>query len=173
MEFIEKIEVAFDKVSPGLIGIREARAMDDRIIPGGLYEDLLKYKEACRLDKIETHWLQIPDEVLALPPVFPFFDDNGFKFILPAIMHWSTRNNFKKEKDPCNVAEYLVYKLLPESRKADKPNKLILNWNLSGEQIVVIIDWITMFVDQTKYTLTNLESEQLECWKLLLETKGY
>jgi hypothetical protein len=166
-ELIKKIEAVFAGVSPGAIGIRRAFAYDSRWNPGDLHEDPKLYREACEGDQREKDWREIPDELIAKAPVFPFFDDAGFKFVLPAVLHWGVRIDFDPARDRNFILEFLIYRLLPESRKADKPAVLAQRWKLTQDQIAVLLEWIDIYLSKTGKWLTPLKSQQLDRWKML------
>jgi hypothetical protein len=161
---IERIEQAFRDLPRGEIGIREAAAMDARLYRGGLHEDKKRYAQAVAAD-VEENWQDIPDEVLAADnAVLTYLDDAGFKFIMPAIMRWSLK---PATIDKNRVAEFLVMKLLPESRKADGPEVMAQRWKLSTAQIIVIVEWLESYLSRHRPYPGALEAAQLERWREL------
>jgi hypothetical protein len=165
-ELIKKIEAAFAGVPPGVVGIRQAFAFDS-LKPGDLHENPKLYREACEGDQREKDWREIPDELIAKASVFPFLDDAGFKFVLPAVLHWGVRIDFDLARDRNFILEALVYRLLPERRKADKPDVLAQRWKLTQDQIAVLIEWIDIYLSKTGKLLSALKSQQLERWRTL------
>ena len=126
----------------------------------------MRYAQAHAAD-IEDNWQDIPDEVLAADSaVFSYLDDAGFKFVMPAIMRWSLR---PATIDENNVAEFFAMKLLPESRKADKPDTMAQKWKLTKEQIIVITEWLEDFLSKHRPYPSALVAAQLECWKELAD----
>ncbi len=115
---------------------------------------------------MEEDYKDIPDEVLAAPPVFNFLDDAGFKFVMPAIMRWSLKSTTEDKKE---VLAFFAYKLIPESRKADKPDVLAQKWKLSKEQIQVIVEWLEFYTFNYLTYPSELEAAQIERWKKLAE----
>lgn len=162
-DLIIRIEQAFQNVPKGEVGLREAAAIDARCYEGGLYEDKKCYALARAAD-VEEDYRDIPDEVIAAPPVFPYLDDAGFKFVMPAIMRWSLKPSAKDEND---VIAFFAMQLLPESRKADKPEVLAQKWNLSKEQIVVIVEWLEFYISNYLNYPSALVAAQFERWKKL------
>jgi hypothetical protein len=163
-DLMKRIEQAFQDVPRGEIGIREAAAMDARLYEGGLHEDKRRYAQARAAD-IEENWQDILDEVLAADnAVFAYLDDAGFKFVMPAVMRWSLK---PATIDKNHVAEFLAMKLLPQSRKADKPDVMAQKWKLSKEQIVVIAEWLGDYLSRHRPYPGALEAAQLERWKEL------
>ena len=162
-DLISRIEQAFQNIPRGEVGLREAAAMDALWYEGGLYEDKTRYALARAAD-VEEDYRDIPDEVLAAPPVFPYLDDAGFKFVMPAIMHWSLKPSTQDEND---VIAFFAMKLLPESRKADKPEVLAQKWKLSKEQIVVIVEWLEFYKTNYLNYPSALKEAQFERWKKL------
>jgi len=161
---IKRIEQAFRNIPRGEVGIREAAAMDARLYEGGLHEDKKRYAQSRAAD-IEENWQEIPDEVLAADnAVFTYLDDAGFKFIMPAIMRWSSK---PVTVDKNHVAEFFAMRLLPESRKADKPEAMVQKWRLSKEQIVVIAEWLENYLSRHSRCPSALEVAQFERWKEL------
>jgi hypothetical protein len=160
---IKKIEQAFQDIPRGKIGIREAAAMDARWHEAGSQEDKRRYAQACAAD-VEEEWQDIPDEALAQNgAVFSHLDDAGFKFVMPAIMRWSLKPT---TSDKNHVVEFLAMKLLPESRKADKPEAMARRWSLSAKQIIVIAEWLENYLAE-RGSCPALEAAQLERWKAL------
>jgi hypothetical protein len=163
---IERIEQAFQDVPRGEIGIREAAAMDARLHEGGLHEDKKRYARARAAD-IEENWQDLSDEVLAADnAVLAHLDDAGFKFVMPAIMRWSLK---PATIDENQVAEFLAMKLLPESRKADRPEVMAQKWKLSKAQIIVIAEWLESYLSRHRPYPGALEAAQLERWKVLAD----
>jgi hypothetical protein len=161
---IKRIEEAFRNIPRGEVGIREAAAIDARLYEGGLHEDKRRNAQARAAD-IEQNWQDIPDEVLAADnAVFTYLDDAGFKFVIPAIMRWSL-NPFTIDKN--HVAEFFAMRLLPQARKADKPDAMVQKWRLSKEQIVVIAEWLENYLSKHSRCPGALEVAQLERWKEL------
>ena len=88
----------------------------------------------------------ISDEVLAADnAVFAHLDDAGFKFVMPAVMRWSLK---PASIDKNHVAEFFAMKLLPESRKAAKPDVMAKKWKLTKEQIIVIAEWLEDYLSR-------------------------
>jgi hypothetical protein len=163
-DLAKRIEQAFRRVPRGEVGIREAAAMDARLNEGGLHEDKRRYAQARAAD-VEDNWQDIPDEVLAAENgVFSYLDDAGFRFVMPAVMRWSLKPT---TLDKNHVAEFFAMKLLPESRKADKPDAMVQKWGLSKEQVVVIAEWLENYLSQHRLCPSALEVAQLERWKEL------
>jgi hypothetical protein len=163
-DLIERIEQAFRNIPRGEIGIREAAAIDARLYEGGLHEDKKRYAQAGAAD-MEENWHDIPDEVLAADSaVFSYLDDAGFKFVMPAVMRWGLKPT---TLDKNNVVEFFVMKLLPESRKADKPNAMAQKWKLSQEQIIVITAWLENYLSKHGSYPSALVVAQFERWKEL------
>jgi hypothetical protein len=161
---IKKIEQAFQDIPRGEIGIREAAAMDARLQEAEPHEDKRRYAQICAAD-IEEKWQDIPDEALAANnAVFSYLDDAGFKFVMPAIMRWSLK---PATFDKNHVVEFFAMKLLPESRKADKPEAMAHKWKLSREQIIVIAEWLENYLAERESCPGALEAAQLERWKAL------
>jgi hypothetical protein len=161
---IKKVELAFQDIPRGEIGIREAAAMDARWHEAGPHEDKKRYAQARAAD-IGKQWQDIPDEALAAnSAVFSYLDDAGFKFVIPAIMRWSLKPT---TLDKNRVVEFLAMKLLPESRKADKPEAMAHKWKLSKEQIIVIAEWLENYLAERESCPGALEAAQLERWKAL------
>lgn len=153
-----EIDRAFNQVSPGNIGIREAQAQDDR----GNDAELT----AARLQDSEETWKDIPDEVLRnCPNAFTYLDKDGFKFLMPAVMHWSLRdNNFELD-----LSAFLFYNLVCETRKPEyKPIEIVKKYELTPPQISAVISWIEAFVALTGPSLASLETAQVERWKALI-----
>jgi hypothetical protein len=163
---MKKIEQAFRDVPRGEIGIREAAAIDARLYEGGLHEDKKRYARAVAAD-VEENWQDIPDEVLAADnAVFTCLDDAGFKFVLPAIMRWSLK---PATIDNNHAAEFLAMKLLPQSRKADRPEVMAQRWKLSKAQIIVIAEWLESYLSRHRPYPGALEAAQLQRWKELAD----
>jgi hypothetical protein len=161
---IKRIEQAFRDVPRGEVGIREAAAMDARLNEGGLHADKRRYAQARAAD-IEENWQDIPDEVLATDSaVFNYLDDAGFKFVMPAVMRLSLKPTTINND---HVAEFLAMRLLPESRKAGKPEAMVQKWRLSKEQIVVIAEWLENYLSKHGCYPGALVAAQLERWKEL------
>jgi hypothetical protein len=163
---IKRIERAFQDIPRGKIGIREAAAMDARLHEAGLREDKRRHAQIRAAD-VEEQWRDIPDEALAANcAVFSYLDDAGFKFVMPAIMRWSL---LLTTSDKNHVVEFFAMKLLPESRKADKPEAMARRWKLSGEQIIVIAEWLENHLAERGSGPGALEAAQLERWKALAD----
>ena len=163
---IKRIEQAFQDIPRGEIGIREAGAMDARLHEAGPHEDKRRYAQARAAD-IEKQWQDIPDETLAANgAVFSYLDDAGFKFVMPAVMRWSLK---PATFDKNHVVEFFAMKLLPESRKADKPDAMARRWKLSGEQIIVIAEWLENYLAAHERCPGALEAAQLRHWMELAD----
>jgi hypothetical protein len=83
-------------------------------------------------------------------------------------MRWTTRIDFDPAQDLGDVAFSLTNIVLPESRSKDKPEILAKRWQLTQEQVRVLIDWIELHSNRTGATLNSLKREQLERWKQLI-----
>ena len=161
---IRRIEQTFQDIPRGKIGIREAAAIDARWYEGGLHEDKKRYAQARAAD-IEDNWQDISDEVLAADhAVFGYLDDAGFKFVMPAIMRWSLNPATIDKND---VAEFFAMYLLPESRRADKPDAMVQKWKLTKEQIIVIAEWLEIYLSKHRPYPSALVAAQFERWKEL------
>lgn len=159
---VEIIEKAFKGVPKGRVGLREARAIDDRIDETDP-KALLKI----RASDVESDWKQITDDLLlATPHVFSYFDSDGLKFVIPAVLTWYYANSKKYHEVP----EYLFYTLLPNS-KSKSIETLIADLKLTPDQIRIIYNWLCDYIDSTnadENQLSMYERSNLEKWKSLV-----
>ncbi|MCA9591055.1 MAG: hypothetical protein KC657_37415 [Myxococcales bacterium] len=157
---IARIEEAFAGVPRGRIGIREAGAIDLR-----LAEHDAEYVSARDEDR-ETDWRDIPNEVLAHDPsVFPHLDDQGFKFVLPAVMRWTVAVAFDRFLDRWTVSRALLFFLLD----GDSPARLARRWELSPRQVAVVVAWLDAYLGSKMLRDAN-DVERVERWRTLAST---
>lgn len=82
---ISEIHAAFKEVSRGRgVSLHEARAIDN-------YESDLEREKARKLDT-DSSWDEVPDkDIEYFHDVFSFFDEEGFRYYLPAYMIWAVK----------------------------------------------------------------------------------
>jgi hypothetical protein len=108
----------------GGITIHEADAIDAY----GCYEDPAIARE--RDD--ETFWQYVPgDKIEKLSEVFPFLDDKGFRFYIPAYMKW-TLENLRSGGNSCGSTVY--------SLSANNKKKFVI---FNAAQSAAILDFLT------------------------------
>ena len=154
---IAQIERAFAGVPRGLIGLREANALDDRLDetdPAALV--------AFRLADIETDWRKIPEKILlANPSVFSFLDDAGLKFVIPAVFTWF----YKNPNASSEVPEFLYYSLLPTTRRSREAKTLISELKFTPDQTRVIFTWLQDMIAAGKVRPSAFDLTQLAKWE--------
>jgi hypothetical protein len=153
-DLILEIEATFIDVPRGSIGLREAAASDDRA-PASV---LLR----ARSEDTEETWRDISDEILKKHQyVLAAVDDQGFKFLIPAIMRWSLKDrNFKEW-----LSESLFYNLLSGSRDPKRrPMKLIEKYKLTQPEIRTVVLWLDQYIALTGRHPAALEVKGLEEW---------
>jgi hypothetical protein len=157
-ELADRIERAFRGVPRGRIGIREASAIDSR-----LDENDKRYM-AARAEDQQPDWRDIPAEVLACDPgVFPHLDDQGFKFVLPAMMRWTIGIAFDSVVDRWSISQWLFNALV----NWDDAETLARRWALSPSQLAVVVDWLDEYLRLPTYR-TSDEAERVERWRSLM-----
>jgi hypothetical protein len=156
-ELVDRIERAFSGVPRGRIGIREASAIDSRLA------EVSKEYVTARAEDQETDWRDIPYEVLACDPgVFPHLDDQGFKFVLPAMMRWTIAIAFDGVVDRCSLSQWLFNALV----RRDDVETLARRWALSPSQLAVVVEWLDEYLLSDPYP-TSDEVERVERWRSL------
>jgi Cysteine-rich CPCC len=85
LALITEITTAFDSVTrEDGISLHAAQALDD-------WNSMEEAQKIGREKDSESRWQDVPDKWIEYFHVFPYFDDKGFRYYIPAYMIWSLK----------------------------------------------------------------------------------